>query len=121
MNSNIILQLNIMAISLATLAFVFLVLMIFLILILFSIKKHYKKLDDVLGQLNDIAQNINNISSIASDEADRIRMSLDNIHGVVDDVGSISKRFTKNMKNIGGIKDILNILFSAIVSIFQKK
>ncbi len=121
MNSDIIFQLNIIAISVAIVAFMLLAFTVVLVLMMLSFKKYHNKIDLILDKLDSIIDDVDEISSVVSEEADRIRNSLINVHGIIDDIGGISKSFTSNVKHFGSIKDVLNVVMCAIVSIFKKK
>lgn len=117
MNTDITFQMNVIAVSIAIVAFMLLAFTIVLVLILLSFRQYHGKIDKILDKLDGVIDNINDISTIVSEEADRIKDSLVNVHSIIDDVGGMSKTFTKNVKNFGGFRDILY----AIVSMFKKK
>ncbi len=120
MNSDIVFQINVIAVSIAIVAFILLAFTIVLILMLLSFNKYHTKIDQITDKLDGIIDNISDISSVVSEEADRIKDSLVNVHEIIDDVGGMSKNFTKSIKNFGGPKDILNVVIYAIISIFKK-
>lgn len=122
MNSDIVVQLNIIAVSLAVITLLLLALVAtFIVVVVLISRKYSKKLDEIIEKLNTIVDNLNRISSYASDSAGRVKDSLDNVHHIIDYVCKSTRDLSKNIRTFSGLKNIIALLLSSIVSVFRKR